>query len=207
MLLFKRRRKASSTPAAAGSASAAGEEKPASFPAHADGDEVHYRVACDACGMRPVTGPCYRCMACKNYDLCEACYAWVEDAHPGHTFERRPPPPSGLEAALAKGVAGGVVKQALLEMHYVRHRGFLQEPPGGAGPLELLKAAGSFPFSGVLVHGAGDAVCPVENAEALAEAWPGAELRVTGGGHLQWDPPNVDAFVRALDDFASGYAA
>lgn len=200
MLMFARRPKG--LPAPAESSSEVAEKKVHNFPEHSDEQEVHSGVACDGCGKRPILGACFKCNTCQNYDLCEACYQSRQEAHPEHEFTRRSPPPAGVKAMLGSNM--GTVRQALLEMHYVHHQGFLLEDVTlGQVPMELLEVAKGFPFTGVLVHGAGDAVCPVENAEDLASSWSGAELCVTEGGHSQWDAPNIDAFVLATDAFAA----
>mmetsp|Transcript_97156 Transcript_97156/g.290261 ORF Transcript_97156/g.290261 Transcript_97156/m.290261 type:complete len:218 (-) Transcript_97156:271-924(-) len=89
--------------------------------------------------------------------------------------------------------------QALLTIHYVAERAFF--PQG----FELLDAAQDFDFPLKIVHGRGDCICPVANAEDLANAAPPgvAELLLTDGGHSQWDPGNVNAFVRATDALAT----
>merc|ERR1712008_65750 len=93
------------------------------FPMHSDSVEVHYGIACDGCGTRPVMGSCYRCSSCRNYDLCEVCHDRRASLHPEHTkFVKRPSPPTGAAAAL--GRHAGTLRQALLEMHYVHHGGF-----------------------------------------------------------------------------------
>lgn len=88
--------------------------------------------------------------------------------------------------------------QALLTIHYVAERAFF--PPG----FELLDAVRDFRFPLKVVHGRGDCICPVANAEDLrAAGQPGCvELLLTEGGHSQWDPLNVNAFVRATDNLA-----
>mgnify|MGYP002803575375 CR=1 FL=1 len=87
--------------------------------------------------------------------------------------------------------------QALLTLHYVAERGFLQGT-------ELLDAAAEFNFPLKLIHGQCDCICPAENARTLASAvGSNAELLLTNAGHSQWDAENIDAFVRATDEIAS----
>ncbi len=45
---------------------------------------VHVGVTCDSCGVCPIVGVRYKCSACPNYDLCEACEA--KGVHSEHTF-------------------------------------------------------------------------------------------------------------------------
>ncbi|MGV6806751.1 MAG: prolyl aminopeptidase, partial [bacterium] len=54
-----------------------------------------------------------------------------------------------------------------------------------------------------IVHGRYDIVCPVEQAFALAEGWPEAELDIIrDAGHASSEPGIVDALVRATDQVA-----
>ncbi|CAK0810440.1 unnamed protein product [Prorocentrum cordatum] len=102
-----------------------------------------------------------------------------------------------LRAALWLGLGDGARTQALLTMRYVERRGFF---PRG---FSLLEEARGFAFPLAIVHGRNDCICPVKNATDLAAAAPQAELLLTEGGHSQWDPENVSAFVGATDRFAA----
>jgi proline iminopeptidase len=56
---------------------------------------------------------------------------------------------------------------------------------------------------GVIVHGRYDVVCPIEQAYALHQSWPNAELIITPrAGHSATEDENVDALVRATQKFA-----
>jgi proline iminopeptidase len=56
---------------------------------------------------------------------------------------------------------------------------------------------------GTIVHGRYDVVCPVEQAVALAQAWPGSELHIIQeAGHASSEPPITDALVKATDAMA-----
>lgn len=56
---------------------------------------------------------------------------------------------------------------------------------------------------GVIIHGRYDVVCPLDQAHALARAWPGARLHVVAGaGHSAAEPGITDALIRATDEFA-----
>ncbi len=56
---------------------------------------------------------------------------------------------------------------------------------------------------GVIVHGRYDMVCPVEQAFALAEAWPGARLEIIrDAGHASSEAGIRDALVKATDAMA-----
>lgn len=43
---------------------------------------IHKGFICDGCGADPIVGIRYRCSVRPNYDLCEACEATIEAAHP-----------------------------------------------------------------------------------------------------------------------------
>ena len=34
---------------------------------------VHSKISCHNCGLTPINGKRYKCVSCKNYDLCEVC--------------------------------------------------------------------------------------------------------------------------------------
>ncbi len=42
-------------------------------------------IACDACRVRPLTGARYKCLQCKNYDLCGSCMSM--NVHSHHHFD------------------------------------------------------------------------------------------------------------------------
>lgn len=83
---------------------------------------------------------------------------------------------------------------ARIECHYFMNNAF--QAPG-----ELLANAHRLAdIPGVIVHGRYDMVCPLDNAFALSEAWPQAELRVIrDAGHSASEPPIVDALIRAVE--------
>mmetsp|Transcript_9033 Transcript_9033/g.8478 ORF Transcript_9033/g.8478 Transcript_9033/m.8478 type:complete len:141 (-) Transcript_9033:1998-2420(-) len=39
-----------------------------------DQTKDHLDVNCENCGAKTITGNCYRCANCEDYNLCEACY-------------------------------------------------------------------------------------------------------------------------------------
>ncbi|MGC8697216.1 MAG: prolyl aminopeptidase, partial [Halothiobacillus sp.] len=54
-----------------------------------------------------------------------------------------------------------------------------------------------------IIHGRYDVVCPIDQAFALADAWPSAELNVIeNAGHAASEPGIIDALIRATDRFA-----
>jgi len=76
-------------------------------------------------------------------------------------------------------------------------------------PGQLLKDAHRLAgIPGVIVHGRYDMVCPLDNAFALHEVWPDAELQIIrDAGHSGAEPGIIDALVRATNDFARRFGA
>ena len=86
---------------------------------------------------------------------------------------------------------------ARIEAHYFVNKIFMDDQ-------QLLtdahKLAG---IPGVIVHGRYDMICPLDNAFALHEVWPEAELQIIrDAGHSGAEPGIIDALVRATNDFA-----
>lgn len=44
--------------------------------------EIHDRVRCDGCGMRPMIGMRHKCSQCPNFDYCEECMETRTHEHP-----------------------------------------------------------------------------------------------------------------------------
>ena len=90
---------------------------------------------------------------------------------------------------------------ARIECHYFMNHSFLE-------PDQILNRAQRLrDVPGVIVHGRYDVVCPVEQAFALHEAWPQAQLEIIAdAGHSATEPGIVDALVRATDAFAERLA-
>lgn len=86
---------------------------------------------------------------------------------------------------------------ARIEAHYFVNDTFLR-------PNQIIEEAHKLAgIPGVIVHGRYDMVCPFDNAHALSEAWPDAELRIIrDAGHSAMEPSITDALVRATDRFA-----
>lgn len=40
---------------------------------------IHSRVICDLCGMSPITGIRFKCIECRDFDLCQQCEEQMED--------------------------------------------------------------------------------------------------------------------------------
>ena len=86
---------------------------------------------------------------------------------------------------------------ARIEAHYFVNKIFLKENQLLA---DAHRIAG---IPGVIVHGRYDMVCPLDNAFALHEVWPEAELQIVpDAGHSGAEPGIIDALVRATNDFA-----
>ena len=90
---------------------------------------------------------------------------------------------------------------ARIECHYFINNSFLQ-------PEQILVQADRLKdIPGVIVHGRYDIVCPVEQAFALHQVWPEAQLDVIAdAGHSATEPGIVAALVRATDSFAERLA-
>ena len=86
---------------------------------------------------------------------------------------------------------------ARIESHYFVNDTFLR-------PNQILEDAHRLAgIPGVIVHGRYDMVCPFDNAHALSEAWPDAELRIIrDAGHSAMEPSITDSLIRATDRFA-----
>ncbi|MDX9874856.1 MAG: prolyl aminopeptidase [Spongiibacteraceae bacterium] len=86
---------------------------------------------------------------------------------------------------------------ARIEAHYFVNDGFLR-------PSQILEDAHRLAdIPGVIIHGRYDMVCPFDQAFALQEAWPQAELQlIRDAGHSALEPGITDALVRATDRFA-----
>jgi proline iminopeptidase len=93
------------------------------------------------------------------------------------------PEPTPEEARESNAAA---ISMSLLEHHYME-----QELP----PEPLLPRVGGIAhLPCVLVHGRFDMVCPADQALALADAWPGAQLSIVdAAGHWTFEPGNVSA--------------
>ena len=87
---------------------------------------------------------------------------------------------------------------ARIECHYFMNDSFLAEN-------QILSGAGRLAdIPGVIVHGRYDVVCPLEQAWALQQAWPGARLQVIpDAGHSAAEPGIADALVSATSGFAN----
>lgn len=84
---------------------------------------------------------------------------------------------------------------ARIECHYFMNQAFL-EPDQIVRNAEKLRD-----IPGIIIHGRYDMVCPLDNALALSQAWPEAELRIIrDAGHSASEPAIVDALMRGVDE-------
>ena len=86
---------------------------------------------------------------------------------------------------------------ARIECHYFVNNAFLEEN-------QLLRDMHKIAhIPGVIVHGRYDAVCPLDNAWALHQAWPNSELSIIrDAGHAAGELGITDALVRATGQIA-----
>ncbi|MFN2359452.1 MAG: prolyl aminopeptidase [Marinobacter sp.] len=87
---------------------------------------------------------------------------------------------------------------ARIECHYFMNNAFLEHD-------QIIRDAGSLKnIPGIIVHGRYDMVCPLDNALALSEAWPEADLRIIrDAGHSASEPAIIDALMRGVDEVVS----
>jgi proline iminopeptidase len=84
-----------------------------------------------------------------------------------------------------------------IETHFFLNHGFMEENQ----ILANMEAIAHIP--GRIIHGRYDMVCPLDNAHALHQLWPGSELHIVrDAGHSASEPGTVDALVRATHDIA-----
>lgn len=90
---------------------------------------------------------------------------------------------------------------ARIEAHYFVSRAFMEEN-------QLLHNAYRIQhIPTTLIHGRYDMVCPVEQAFALHQALPNAELHIVrDAGHSSFEPGIIDNLIAATDNFARSRA-
>jgi len=94
-----------------------------------------------------------------------------------------------------------MIQQVRMEMHYARHRYFIEEN-------QILKNCGRLQaIPTVIIHGRYDLVCPMEAGMKLVQALPAADYIVLpNAGHIAKGDEMIDALVTASDRFAAGLA-
>jgi proline iminopeptidase len=84
-----------------------------------------------------------------------------------------------------------------IETHYFMNKGFIEENQ----ILNNMDRIKDIP--GRIIHGRYDVICPLDNAIALANAWPAAELHIVrDAGHSASETGNINALIRATEDIA-----
>lgn len=96
----------------------------------------------------------------------------------------------------ADAFQGGSLAMARIEAHYMMHRGFL-------APGQLLAGMGSVArHPAAIVQGRYDMICPIETADRLVRAWPGAQYMVVAdAGHSSMEPTIRAALIKATNAF------
>jgi proline iminopeptidase len=96
------------------------------------------------------------------------------------------------------GATNVALAMARIEAHFFINKGFLE-------PNQIINNASSLAdIPGIIVHGRYDMICPLDNALALHQAWPGSELHIVReAGHAATEPGNVDALVKATREMAA----
>lgn len=90
-----------------------------------------------------------------------------------------------------------MVKQVRMELHYARHRYFIEENQ----ILDNCNGLAEIPT--VIIHGRHDFVCPMEAGYSLHKVLPNAEYIVLpNAGHVAQGKEMVEALVSATDRFA-----
>lgn len=86
---------------------------------------------------------------------------------------------------------------ARIEAHYFVNHSFL-------APDQIIANAYRLEgIPGMIIHGRYDMICPLDNALALHDAWPGSELQIVrDAGHASSEPGITDALVRATQEMA-----
>ena len=86
---------------------------------------------------------------------------------------------------------------ARIEAHYFVNKAFIE-------PDQIIKNAAKLTgIPGIIIHGRYDIVCPLDNATALHEVWPDAELHIIrDAGHSSHEPSIADALVKATNEIA-----
>jgi len=86
---------------------------------------------------------------------------------------------------------------ARIECHYFMNQAFLE-------PDQIVRNGKKLrDIPGIIIHGRYDMICPLDNALALSQSWPEAELRIIrDAGHSASEPAIVDALMRGVEEVA-----
>jgi proline iminopeptidase len=84
---------------------------------------------------------------------------------------------------------------ARIEAHYFVNRCFIEQDQ----ILRDMPRISHLP--GFIVHGRYDAICPIDQAFALHQRWPGSEFKIIGdAGHAASEPDVARALVASCDE-------
>ena len=107
----------------------------------------------------------------------------------GSTSTSAPASTGAGAASAATHAHSSAISMAMLERHYMAN----QLPP----PDLLLQTHRMQHLPCYIVHGRFDMVCPADQAQALADAWPGAQLSIVkASGHYTFEPGIAAALKR-----------
>ncbi|HTJ94037.1 MAG TPA: alpha/beta fold hydrolase [Pararobbsia sp.] len=107
---------------------------------------------------------------------------------------------AGTPTDAAARNARSAVSMALLERHYMA-----DDLPPEPALLRHVERFSHLPCH--IVHGRFDVVCPADQALALAQAWPGAQLSIVdASGHWTFEPGIAAALRRDAEQLASALA-
>jgi proline iminopeptidase len=95
-------------------------------------------------------------------------------------------------------MSGAALAMARIEAHYMMHQGFMTEG-------QLLKdIARLHGIPATIVQGRYDIVCPIDSADELVRAWPGAAYQIIpDAGHSAMEPGIRAALVTATNRYRS----
>ncbi|MCB1776580.1 MAG: prolyl aminopeptidase [Candidatus Competibacteraceae bacterium] len=99
------------------------------------------------------------------------------------------------------GEAHRALSLARIECHYFIHHCFMAAD-------QLLRDAHRLrDMPGFIIHGRYDVICPLDNAWALHQAWPEAQLKIVpAAGHAASEPGIVHELIAATEHFADRLA-
>ncbi|MGB7242229.1 MAG: prolyl aminopeptidase [Sulfitobacter sp.] len=104
---------------------------------------------------------------------------------------------ASIHSSGASGESHGHYARAFarLENHYFTHAGFLEFDGQILAQMDRIAH-----IPGTIVQGRYDMICPPESAYAIAQVWPGSELKmVRNAGHAMSEPGISAELVRTMD--------
>jgi proline iminopeptidase len=125
---------------------------------------------------------------------CPAARAWHDVER---TLSEHRPARTRLDLA-ALNVWRTLPATPFMEAHYFVNDSFMSED-------QLLRNAGRLKgIPGIIVQGRYDLLCPPGTSQALANVWPGSELRIVEeAGHSLYDGGVRDAVMKSIADLGS----